>query len=233
MVAPAPMATSTTCARNSSSVREASSGENSTSSHSSRARAHAARRQAQDFLLRHVELVLAVNGAGGEEHVDAAAGRRGQRARREFDVIRVAARQAADDRAVDFARHCRDALEVPARGRREAGLDDIHAEFSERACHAQLLGRVMLQPGDCSPSRSVVSKISTRSGLAAMGHFRDSRLGRGAPRPRGRRRATVISCAFPAATPCGRAAPRPPSRSGGRCHRAAASGSWPCRWRSP
>jgi hypothetical protein len=26
----------------------------------------------------------------------------------------------------------------------------------------------MLQPGDCSPSRSVVSKISTRSGLGVM-----------------------------------------------------------------
>ena len=29
-------------------------------------------------------------------------------------------------------------------------------------------GRVMLQPGDCSPSRSVVSKIRTWSGLATM-----------------------------------------------------------------
>ena len=33
-----------------------------------------------------------------------------------------------------------DALEVPARGGGEAGLDHVHAELGERARHAQLLG---------------------------------------------------------------------------------------------
>src|SRR5213082_14721 len=66
---------------------------------------------AQDEILRHVELVLAVNGARGEEHVDAVPGRRSERARGELDVLEIAARQAADARPRHLARHGLDALE--------------------------------------------------------------------------------------------------------------------------
>src|SRR6185312_1851786 len=43
-------------------------------------------RRAQDLLLRHVELVLAVDGAGREEHVDPPARRIRERAGGELDV---------------------------------------------------------------------------------------------------------------------------------------------------
>ena len=96
--------------------------------------------QTQDLLLRHVELVLAVDGAGGEEHVQAVTGSVRQRTCGELDVLEVAARQGADDRPLHLARHRLHRLEVTARSGREARLDDVHAELGERARHPQLLG---------------------------------------------------------------------------------------------
>src|SRR6266702_961914 len=49
-----------------------------------------------------------------------------------------------------------------------ASITSTPRSASERATRS-FSGWVMLQPGDCSPSRSVVSKISTRSGLGAIG----------------------------------------------------------------
>src|SRR6185312_15296960 len=49
-----------------------------------------------------------------------------------------------------------------------ASMTSTPSSCSARATRS-FSGCVMLQPGDCSPSRSVVSKISTRSGLGAMG----------------------------------------------------------------
>ena len=46
---------------------------------------------------------------------------------------------------------------------REAGLDDVDAELFESVSHLSFSWMVMLQPGDCSPSRKVVSKKITRS----------------------------------------------------------------------
>ena len=60
--------------------------------------------------------------------------------RGQLDVLGVAAREPADDGALHLARHRLHALEVPARGGREARLDDVDAELGERARHAQLLG---------------------------------------------------------------------------------------------
>src|SRR3979411_1656196 len=48
-----------------------------------------------------------------------------------------------------------------------ASITSTPSSASERATRS-FSGWVMLQPGDCSPSRSVGSKISTRSGLGAM-----------------------------------------------------------------
>src|SRR6185437_146069 len=48
-----------------------------------------------------------------------------------------------------------------------ASITSTPSSVSARATRS-FSGCVMLQPGDCSPSRSVVSKISTRSGLGAM-----------------------------------------------------------------
>ena len=83
---------------------------------------HALDRGADDFLLRHVELVLAMDGAGGEEHVDAMLRRGLQRPGGELDVAAVAAREAADDRALHLARHRVDTFPVAARGGREIPL---------------------------------------------------------------------------------------------------------------
>jgi len=81
VVAPAAMTRSTTSAKKSSSVRAASSGENSMSSREAAGALDAGHRPAQDLVLRHVQLELAVNGAGRQEDVDALA-RRGPPGRR-------------------------------------------------------------------------------------------------------------------------------------------------------
>src|SRR5207248_8998833 len=57
---------------------------------------------AEDLVLGHVQLELAVYGAGGEEDVDARARGLGQGGPGAVDVGVVAARQAADYRAVDL-----------------------------------------------------------------------------------------------------------------------------------
>jgi hypothetical protein len=66
------------------------------------------------------------------------------------------------------ARGLRGRSRARRRGRRgtgrEAGFDHVHAEFGQRMREQELLRGVMLQPGDCSPSRRVVSKILMRCG---------------------------------------------------------------------
>ena len=52
-----------------------------------------------------------------------------------------------------------DALEVAGRRRGEAGLDHVDAEPLELRGDLGLLVWRSAMPGDCSPSRSVVSKI--------------------------------------------------------------------------
>ncbi len=147
MVAPASMAASTTCARNSSSVREASSGENSTSSQQLARHLHAFDGGLEDLLLRHVELVLAVDRARREEHVNAMLRGILQRLGRKLDIVLVAAGEAADDGAFDFARHGVDALPVAARGGgKPASITSTPSSASARATRS-FPGRVMLQPG--------------------------------------------------------------------------------------
>ena len=116
--------------------------------------------QLDDFVLVHPQLVLAVDGAGGEEDVDprllgVAHGVPGA-----VDVGLAAAGQAADDRALDVAGDLADRLEVARRGDGKAGLDHVDAQFDERWATSIFSARFMLAPGDCSPSRSVVSKIT-------------------------------------------------------------------------
>ena len=56
------------------------------------------------------------------------------------------------------------AWKSPSRGDREAGFDDVDAHLLEHLGDAQLLARPFIeQPGDCSPSRRVVSKMMMRS----------------------------------------------------------------------
>src|SRR6185437_12302287 len=70
----------------------------------------------QDFLLSHVELVLAVDGAGREEYVNPPPGRICERPRGKLDVVAVAACQSADDRPLNLAADRLDALPVTLGG---------------------------------------------------------------------------------------------------------------------
>src|SRR6266513_2818361 len=63
---------------------------------------------------------------------------------------------------------CTDSKSPREAAGKPASMTSTPSSASARATRS-FSGRVMLQPGDCSPSRSVVSKISTRSGLATMG----------------------------------------------------------------
>ena len=95
---------------------------------------------AHDLVLRHVQLVLAVDRAGGEEHVQAMPRRGLQRLGGLLDVGARAARQPRDDRPLHLAGDGLHRFEVAARGGRESGLDHVHAQIGQRPRHPQLLG---------------------------------------------------------------------------------------------
>ena len=81
------------------------------------------------------------------------------------DVAVGGARQAADHASPDELGDLVDRLEVAVRRDREAGLDHVDAHGLEDLGDAELLvRRSSSSPGDCSPSRKVVSKMMTRSG---------------------------------------------------------------------
>src|SRR5580704_45947 len=187
VVAPAAMAVSTTCARNSISVREASSGENSTSSHSSRARATpvaASLRISSCAMLslywRWMALVARNTWMRRCAASFTACATRSmssglQRARPQ--MIGPCTSRAT---ASTLSKSPREAAGKPA------SMTSTPSSASARATRS-FSGRVMLQPGDCSPSRSVVSKISTRSGLATIRHFHRFSSGWGRARRHTRR----------------------------------------------
>ncbi len=91
-----------------------------------------------DLLARHVELVLAVDGARGEEEMQPRT--RGVAYRRPgpVDVLGIAPGETGDHRALDLPGDGLDRLPVAARGHREAGLDDVDAEIGKRAGDPQL-----------------------------------------------------------------------------------------------
>ncbi len=91
-----------------------------------------------DLLLRHVQLELPVDGAGGEEHVQSPARGGGEGAGREFDVLARAARETGNDGTLHLSRDRLDRLPVAAGCRWKPGLDDIDAQLAERTGDAQL-----------------------------------------------------------------------------------------------
>ena len=74
-----------------------------------------------------------------------------------------AAGEGRDDRTAHLFGDGPHRLEVARRACREARLDNIHAQPVELPCDFQLLRRRQPDSADCSPSRSVVSKIITLS----------------------------------------------------------------------
>jgi len=89
--------------------------------------------------------------------VDAAAGGGLDGAGGGFNVLALAAGERGDDGATDFASDDADGLGVALGGDGEAGLEDVDAEPIWCA-RRSFSPRCMVQPGDCSPSRRVVSK---------------------------------------------------------------------------
>ena len=95
------------------------------------------------FACGDVELVLEMDGGGGQEHVQA------RRARRPFqgaaggrDVGLLGAAQRRHRRPADLLPDGPHGLELARRGDREAGLDDVHTQALELAGQDQLLRRV-------------------------------------------------------------------------------------------
>ena len=116
----------------------------------------------EDFVGAHSKLVLHVNGRGCDERVDALARCGLEGLAGGLDIFCVCACQAADDGAGDGFGAEAGGLELSRRGYWKAGLDvDAHL--------GQLLGDFEFSltesdaPGDCSPSRNVVSNMSTFS----------------------------------------------------------------------
>jgi len=112
---------------------------------------HALASPANDLLLRHLQLVLAMDGAGGEKDVDARPCRRLNRLPGPVDVFGVAAREACDDRSLDLSGDGADSLEVTRRGNREAGLDDVHVQVRKGLGQLELLGDVHAGTGGLLP----------------------------------------------------------------------------------
>ena len=90
---------------------------------------HALDGAADDLVLGHVQLVLTVDGAGGEKDMDSPPGGRGDGAGHFLDVIARSSGKPTDDRSLDLAGDGIHRLPVARRGRWKSGLDDIHAEF--------------------------------------------------------------------------------------------------------
>jgi len=87
-----------------------------------------------DFVLGHFEFVLAMNGAGGEEDVDAGAvAGRLDGCAGAINVFIDAAGEAGNARALDFSGDGVDGLEIAIAGNGETGFDDVHLQAGELA----------------------------------------------------------------------------------------------------
>lgn len=103
---------------------------------------HRRARGIHHLLARQSELVLAVQRAGRDEHVDARAPGALERARGAVDVAVLAARERAHRGAAQRARDARDRGEIVGRGRGEARFEHVHAQRFQRLRQAQLGRRV-------------------------------------------------------------------------------------------
>ena len=128
---------------------------------------HALDGPADDLLLGHLELEVAVDGAGGQEDVAAPARRVLERLPRGGDVALVAAREAGDDRPLDL-RGSPPGWPRSRPGEAAAKPASITSTPRSRRARAtwSFCSRFMEAPGDCSPSRRVVSKMTMRSDAA-------------------------------------------------------------------
>ena len=203
VVAPASITASTTWARNSSSVREASSGENSTSSQNSRAirtPSTALRRISSLAMLSLYWRWMAL--VARKTWMRCLSASRSARAAFSMSSRLQRARPQMMGPWTSRATELTDAQSPGEAAGKPASITSTPRSASAFATRS-FSGCVMLHPGDCSPSRSVVSKIITRSAWTDMLNAPDWR-GRMALNGPGRAKA------------CGRAVQSRPSRSDGR-----------------
>jgi hypothetical protein len=140
----------------------------------------AATARRDDLVGLHAQLFAHVDRRGRDEGVDAAVVDAGQRLADAVDVGVGRACQAAHPAVADRGRDRAHGLEIARAGVRKTRLDDVHA-------HARSFSsRVMVAPGLCSPSRSVVSKMISRSVIGRSVAWVQGRLS--SPRRRSRRR---------------------------------------------
>ena len=102
---------------------------------------------AHDLFLGHAQLEFAMDGAGGQEHVDARPLRLLQGLPGAIDVVVVAPGQAANRRPVHLPGNHLHRLEIPWRGDGKTGLDDVHAKFLEGVGDFQLFSQVHARAG--------------------------------------------------------------------------------------
>ena len=82
-------------------------------------------------------------------------------AREPADDRRLVERPALAGRRADLVGDRAHRLEVVGRGGGEARLDDVDAQPRQCRATSSFSAEVIVAPGDCSPSRSVVSKMRT------------------------------------------------------------------------
>ena len=105
-----------------------------------------------------------MNVGGREEYVNARAGRPLQRLPGTLDIFFAGAGQRGDDGAPNGRGHRLHGVKIAVRGDGEAGFQTSTPRRSSCCPRRSFSSTFMLQPGDCSPSRSVVSKMVMRAG---------------------------------------------------------------------
>ena len=92
----------------------------------------------ENLVLAHLELGLAVERAGGDEHVDPAALRRRYCIPRRTDIAVAGACQRTDCRTLDALGNAADRRDLARPGRRKPRLDHVDLERRQRLGHPQL-----------------------------------------------------------------------------------------------
>ena len=109
---------------------------------------HRLNRAVDNLLLIHLQLVLAMDAAGREEHVDSRVLRFLERLPCSVDVLVERPSQPADRRPVtEFSRDQLNRFEVARRRNRKTGLNDVHTKLHERSGNLELLRRVHAAAG--------------------------------------------------------------------------------------
>ena len=141
VVAPASTAMRTISTRKSRSERVASSGENSTSSTSERARRTDSAARSSAFCAADLQLVFQMQIARSQKDVDAGAVGKLQRAGSHLNVFGLGPGQRSDARLADGLGDGGDGRKVALGGHGEAGLDDVHAQIFKGVSHGELFLR--------------------------------------------------------------------------------------------